>query len=305
MSCLYIFLLCCPKAKEKKMAYKKYWSGMLAVAVVFGMAVIGCDAGSDGGNDDPIVVDLSLPAVQNTASFNGTFVSTENEAFELIGDAINALGEYTSTPGGVGEPGGKNFDGRSIFRSMSRAIKTEPVDVIYDHEKLAEGVVATGFVKGYYKQSVANDDKPGMSVGDYREMSMKCKLAVDFKDIQQEPFKFDGKYIYDINLFEKQLVTSLDPDKLTLTVRGNSANGYVLSVSKEGKGLKFVMQYTADINFNFTGDDPNEALDYLLKKAKLKLIVDVYDNANVKQYSKIITDYKEMGWFLGDSINGL
>jgi hypothetical protein len=39
------------KVKEKTMANKRFWLGILVLALVFGLTVVGCDDGSTGGFD--------------------------------------------------------------------------------------------------------------------------------------------------------------------------------------------------------------------------------------------------------------
>jgi len=57
-----------PEFKEKKMANRKNWLGILVIVLVFGMTVVGCGDGSGGGTD---------PAL------NGTWSSTNEDGVEL------------------------------------------------------------------------------------------------------------------------------------------------------------------------------------------------------------------------------
>jgi hypothetical protein len=78
------------KVKEKTMANKKFFVGMLVMALVFGMVVVGCEDGSTGGGD---------PAL------NGTWVAYDFEwkfnsgswEFSYNGTP-SQKGNYTATP---------------------------------------------------------------------------------------------------------------------------------------------------------------------------------------------------------------
>jgi len=271
--------------------------GMLAIALAFGMAVVGCgDGDSDGGGSDPVNVNLSLPSVQKLDSFSGTFVSDKNEALEMVQESIEALDEFTSIIGSGSES-------RSAYRSTGRSVQNEPIEYIIKNEQIAEGVVANGFMTGNYRTSIKNDNGP-ITVGDYYEMSARIKLAVDFTDIQNDGFTFNGKYVYDEDIYEKMLQKTNSSQQLTF--RLNAANGYALSVSKNGKGLKFVMQLTASINGSWNQSDYSDD-DYpdILEKAKIKLTIDVYDNNNKKQHTQVFNDLESASKYLGDSFLGL
>ena len=56
------------KVKEKAMASKRFWLGMLVMALAFGMTVVGCDDGStddNGGNTGGTFVLTDIPAIYN------------------------------------------------------------------------------------------------------------------------------------------------------------------------------------------------------------------------------------------------
>lgn len=287
-------------------------TGILALVLVFGLTVVGCSNDSTGGgDDDPVNVNLSLPAIKNVAAFDGDFVENENEALELIQDAMEALAEFTDIMSeGEGAPrpsisrsGSKLSISPPPSRSGSRSTVNYPYDEKIDHYKITDGVVATGFVTGYYKESIKNDYD--ISVGDFIEESMRIKLAIDFDDIAQNGYTFDGKYIYDESLFMKGVVTAVSPAvKEKLTMRLNAKNGYALSVSKGGKGLKFIMSLTASFDETWTSTTEDMLDDGdLLDSLKIKLTIDIYDNSNTKQHSKIFTDLESASAYLGDSIS--
>jgi len=295
--------------KEFLMKKKHVFFVLLACLLAFGLLVIGCNNdSSDDEDDDPVKVNLSLPNITAVPAFTGTFVSSEAEALNLVQDAVDALGEFTGALGG----GASSDDNKySISRgiNMSRRVENEPINYTFENEQLAEGVTANGFITGYYKESTKDDYTE--TVGDYYEESIRAKLSLDFNSIQQRHITFNGKYVYDEDLYMKDQVTSINPQKGKGTLRLNANNGYALSASKNGKGLKFVMKLTANCNFSvdYSYDDNDDFYydddDFLKDKLNLKLTIDVYDNDNVKQYTKVYTDLDEASEFLGDSIMGL
>ena len=56
---------------------KKWWLGMLAMVLVFTMAVVGCDDGSDGGSDDG---GDGFTLTDIPSEFNGKYIWLEAEA---------------------------------------------------------------------------------------------------------------------------------------------------------------------------------------------------------------------------------
>jgi hypothetical protein len=288
------------------MAKKQLWWGVLALALTFGITVVGCDNGSkDSGSSDPIKVDLKLPAIQDVAPFTGEFVSTEEEAKDLIGDAVDALGEIADLFGG------DDYDKSIRFapRSMAREVWSDSIDEIVDHETIAPGVTATGFIKGKYKMSIKNEET--MSAGDYYEYEHRIKLGIDLAEAKDRynSFTFNGKYIFDEEAYEKDSIISLNPNKGKLTIKWNATNGYALSVSKGGKGLKFVMQEKVKINKTIDVTDDNDGWDDLYndvfsKDGSYVFTIEVYDNANNKTYSQEFKDPDSVYDYLGTTIGG-
>ena len=74
-------------AKGEKMANRKFWLGMLVLALVFGMTVVGCDNGSTdvGGKDEAI----ALPATAGEFTFTG-IPSKYNGKFAFLGGEFSA-----------------------------------------------------------------------------------------------------------------------------------------------------------------------------------------------------------------------
>jgi hypothetical protein len=282
------------------MANKKMWMAMLAIALVFGMTVVGCNNdSSEDGDKDPIKVNMSLPNIKDVESFTGTFVDSANDAQDLIQDALDALTEFQMS----GEEDSR-LNIRSAPRSMSRKTYTEPYDEIIDYTE--GGVTAKGFITGYEKMSAKNDNNPGGSVGDYQEISARAKMAVTFNDVQQDSLTYNGKYTYDESIFLQAKVTSLNPDKGSIVFKFNAANGYALSVSKGGKGLKFVMKLNAAHKVdrkNISVNDYEDPFDDLIDENNFdtfKLTIDVYDNNNVKknEFSKTFNNFDDANDYL-------
>jgi hypothetical protein len=67
--------------KEKKMANKKIWLGILAIALVFGMTAVGCGDDSTGGNRGIFVL-TDIPA-----AYNGKYAyfEAQNDNLYIVG----------------------------------------------------------------------------------------------------------------------------------------------------------------------------------------------------------------------------
>jgi hypothetical protein len=101
---------------EKNMKKNILWLGMLAIALVFGMIVIGCDNGNDGGGADP---------------FNGTW---KNEAEGLW--FVAADGKFTTysyvwseTEGGEETVDGEMEDLRGTYKVSGKKVNAIVTDV--------------------------------------------------------------------------------------------------------------------------------------------------------------------------------
>jgi hypothetical protein len=280
------------------MTNKKFLLGMLVILLSFGMVLIGCGGGGGGG--DPIQVDLSLPNIQDVASFEGTFASNESDQKDLIVDAIEAIQSAGLTDGSSYSITMAN---RKIAAAsaMSRAVESWGPEIdIYDHEVIWTGAVATGFVQESGKSSFASEDY--YTVGDYEEYSARIKMAIEFDEVVRgygNPITLNGKYIYDESLYLKMLLASLDPEKMRFTLKYNFNNGHALSVSKNGKGIKFLITVVGKYDFNkeFSSEAEFDDFDpYTL--GSCKIIIDVYDNDNVKKTSKTFTSPDAANEFL-------
>jgi len=283
--------------KEFQMRQKSIFFVVLACLLAFGLTAIGCSSGSGGGGGDLIKVDLSLPPIQEVASFAGKFVATEKEAQTLISDALDALDNLGGLPG---DSKSINYSMSLKSSSMSRSAYNEPYEEIFDNQRIAQGAFVTGFVKGYEKGYAKDDNNPGGTVGDYEEISMKVKAAVTFTNATGSGYKgctFNGKYTYDENMYLKAQVTSLNPDKGKVNLDFNAANGYALSVSKDGKGLKFVMKLQAKAklkNQEVLADDFDiDTFDVF------KLTIEVYNNNTATPtYSQTFNNFEDANKYL-------
>ncbi|MDR1399686.1 MAG: hypothetical protein LBJ41_07180 [Treponema sp.] len=286
------------------MAKKMFLLKMVVMILTFGMVVVGCDteSSSSGSSNDPIQVNLNLPAIQEVAAFEGTFVSSETEAGPMVGDAMNAI---SGVMGGVTSSSSSVMYSLNATTPMSigRSVQEQPFSEVYDHNtKLFPGGEVTGFVEGYQKMSAANDNNPGGSVGDYQEMSIRAKFQVDIKNVIQSNITLKGKYIFDENVYLKMQITSVSPSKGSIAVKMDVTDGYALSVSKGGKGLKFVMNLSSKGDKTFSDISANNVnLSSYLTQAldTYNLTIVIYDNNNDEKWRKTFTTYAEAAAYLG------
>jgi len=140
------------------------------------------------------------------------------------------------------------------------------------------------------------------------EASATAKLSVDFEDVSESysgAMKFNGKYIYDENLYLNARLTAIDPPKGSVNLNYSISNGYVLSVSRGSKGMKFEMKLTAGVKFNQTlSSDSIDDLEGMLDdKVNITLTIKVYDNGTTTpKYVKTFTDLEEASEYLGNTI---
>jgi hypothetical protein len=276
------------------MTNKKIWLGMLALALIFGMTVVGCGGGSgDNFGSDPVEVNLSLPAIQSVASFEGTFASNEADQKELVVAAIEGIQDIS---GDLSSGYSKTLlPNRS--RAVQRAVETwGPEEFVFRNETIADGVMANGFVRASGK--ISYKDPYDINVGDYEEESIKAKLSLDFNNATGYYYnKINGKYAIDETVYYKFQITSLSPEKVKITLNANATNGYALSISKSGKGIKFVMKETIKFNVNMEFgeyDDFNPA-----QSGTYMFTLEVYDNDNTKQLSKTFNSPEAASEYLG------
>jgi hypothetical protein len=271
----------------------------LGLVVAASLMLAGCgddDDGGDGGASDPISVDLSLPSIQDVPAFTGTFVVSEEESKDLVIAAFGGIG-------GVSPSSSQGSTNNSV-QSLSRSVQEENPLEIYDRNTtIIPGAEVTGFIQGRQVQSLADDNNPGESVGDSMETSLRVKLAVDFQNVvTQDNFAIKGKYTVDEDLYMKVQVTSVSPSEGDLTMRYAVSDGYAISISKDGKGLKFVMRLQGNLNKNIKGDESAfDEFDTGNSFDTYSLSLEVYDNDNVKNdaFSQTFASYGEAAAYLG------
>lgn len=278
-------------------------SGIFVLVAIIGFSMASC-GGSGGG--DPVSVDLSLPAITKVPAFDGTFVSSEAEAQILILGALEALDprEFANVL-----PVNRELDSMfSISRGLSRKIidnsKNENnIEIIYENETLDSGGVANGFIKAGYNGSDTLEKK-----NDYIEVSGNAKLAIDFDDVPNSyQVKINGKYTFDGNVYAKGQITSVDPEEIKITLGLGVKNGYAISISHNGKGLKLILKFeakfpTSSFTFNDLDESPSESdiFNIFNSKGTCILTYDVYDNNNEKKYSSTYNGIDEVSEFFGD-----
>ncbi len=286
------------------MANRKFRMGIPALALIFVMIIAGCDDG-DSGSNDPIDVDMTLPAIQDVAPFEGEFVSSEDEAKPMIAASVTAL-ELLS---GAGDLIPTDIP---VALQSSRSLQTVPLvepPIIYDNEELADGVYVTGFANGQLTSYFADDDFPLLHKGDRMEVSAREKMAITLDNAEQDSYIFNGKYIFDDDFYSMIQTTShtSTPELpglnivpvVELTLKIYIANSYALSVSKEGKGIKFVMKMNSDLDIEQTIDDISEVNIEDIMSNSIKTTIDIYDNDNVKCFNRTFNNLYDLYEYLG------
>jgi hypothetical protein len=281
----------------KKRKDKKVWLEILALTLILGMTLAGC--GGDGGGDgDPVTVDTSLPAIQSVANFTGAFASTEADQKDLVKEAFEVIADLGLLR--IYDPGGSMENRKLVSPNRSRAVQRAVETWGPDGEilnKVMPGAVVTGFYRESGKYYEAKEYES--TVGDYDEYSFRIKLSVDFDGFERNSATINGKYVFDGTSYEKYQIIALNPDKEKFTENLDINNSYALSISKGGKGIKFVMKETVKININnleyiYGQTDPNYD-DY----TTYKLILDVYNNDGTKSLSKTFDSAEDASEYLG------
>jgi hypothetical protein len=270
--------------EEERMKNKKIWLIILALVLTFGIMIAGCggidDLYNNGDGDDPINVDLSLPSIQSVAQFAGVFPSNEQEQIELVALAFEEIeGLYASLENGLG--GISMLNRQFVSPSKSRAAQREvytygPEEFLFEDETIMPGVVVSGF----FRISGTTDD-------DYSENTVKAKLSIDFDDYGEDP-TINGKYGVDETIYMKMDYSSDEP---SMIIDMDASGGYALSVSKDGKGIKFVMEMTMKINLSADFDDFDPGTFILTLK--------IYDNDNNERFNETFYSLDDVADRLG------
>ena len=268
---------------------------MLTVLLSFGLLVTGCDTGGGGGSSEPVNVNMALPVINSVADFEGDFVSDKEEAWALTGDALKVIMEWLEDITDEAEGG---FSISSAVPNIARMVYSEPFSDTFINQEIADGVRATGYVQGYYKVSMANEGY--QSKGDYFETLMKIKFAFDFDDAVQGGVTIHaGKFTVSESMYYKEQITLVDPYKADYTNKINVSEGYAMSLSKGGKGLKCVITLSATLDHsipNATDEEYYNAFEntgfnsFLFK-------VDIYDNDNVLKFTQTFSEEEAESYF--------
>ena len=269
---------------------------ILTVMLSFGLLITGCDTGS-GGESDPVAVDLSLPAISSLSSFSGDFADNELEAAALAGEAIQTIMAWSDNLTDEDEGG---FSISSALPKIARAVYSDSYVDKIENEEIAAGVRANGYVQMSYKVSMKNEDY--FTIGDYNDVSMKIKLVFNFDNAVQNNVTFhDGKFTLSSGIYMKEQITSVEPYKATYNNKINVSEGFAMSVSKGGKGLKFVIRMSGKLDFslkNATEEEYDAAFDKTDFSGFL-FSVDIYDKDNILHWHKTFTDEDAMGAYFG------
>ena len=304
----------------------RIFGAMLAVLLTFGF-LVSCGDSGGGGGGEPVSVNKSLPSVQSLDNFSGNFVASDADAGEMIGDVLYALEyfDFDDVMYSISPAVNLNsrfsspaMNARTASRSAARASDSYSDYVTFKNEKIANGVYATGYMQWSFKYSVKNATKydnpeaiweiieTNPSIGDYFQDSEKIKFALTFDKANQGGVIFtDGKYVLDADYFYKEQAVSINPLRANLTGRASVSNGYAFSVSKSGKGMKFVMKLEGKATLSAKNVLYSEIDDaYDSTEVDFLLTIDVYDNTNEKKYSKSFTDPDEAYNYLGFDLFG-
>jgi hypothetical protein len=279
---------------------KRFLMGVLAFALIFTMALAGCaEAGDDNGEEnpgeggvaappgnDPITVDLSVPAVEDLPAFEGAFVASEAEADEILRRVL----DY-EIPSVWDLTWSKYPD---VFDSSSG-------EVIFENDTFPEypGAVATGFFQFDFKTNIADefleefyeDDMSSLKIGDYYEEYYYEKLAVKLDSYEVYSMFVTGQSSAMGYVFDRLDMISDNPILEKYTYKDKGTAKYSLSVSANGKGLKFVMtENSVDDNEGVLNEEGDFFEETYKDNGSFKVTIDIYDNDNVKQYSKVFTD---------------
>ena len=270
---------------------------MLAVLLSFGLLATGCDTGGGGGESDPVAVDLTLPAISSVSSFSGNFVNDESEAAALAGEAIQTIMAWSD---GLTDEDEGSFNISSALPNIARTVYSDSYVDKIENEEIAAGVTADGYVQMSYKVSMKNENY--FSIGDYNDVSMKIKLVFNFDNAVQNNVVFhDGKFTLSSGIYMKEQITSVEPYKATYNNKINVSEGFAMSVSKDGKGIKFVIKMSGKLDFslkNATEDEYDAQFD-MTDFSGFLFNVDIYDNTNLLRWHKTFTDEDAMGAYFG------
>jgi len=109
--------------KEKTMVNRNFWLGILVMVLVFGMAVVGCDDGSTGGNNSgngnssgnggTLTVN-NCPSIATVVVCDSNTPTTLMELSQVVSVTVIAAGQGSRSPFAL-----KNIDGSNFTRTGS------------------------------------------------------------------------------------------------------------------------------------------------------------------------------------------
>ncbi|MDR1972611.1 MAG: hypothetical protein LBQ46_11905 [Treponema sp.] len=285
------------------------WFALFCAAAVF----CGCGSGGGGEPPDPIAVDLNLPAVSALPAFTGSFAASETEADALLKGALNIVAQSSNAAGFPS--GGSSYSWSPSYRlrqnfsqpSGARGALYENIGpYIYDGDTSTPGFTVTGFLRGYQRGYRAGE--PGdVTAGDYVEVSLRSKMAIAF-EVNDSPWTIKGKYSIDDDITERVEYTSSSSFKVSGAARADG--GYALSISNSstGKGIKALITVEErglnPVEIDLAALNNSNLIPELLKKlsdiyTRYRFSIDIYDESNTKQYSKVFTSYLDYLTYIG------
>jgi hypothetical protein len=171
--------------KEKTMVNKKFWSGMLAMALLFGILVIGCDNGTGGSTnfDDEEIIFTSGDYTLRIYKSGGraVYVPETNDRYEL-----------------------KNSSGKII----SSGVITAFVDGIYTFSPASgkpdfTGTLSSNGAAFQITSTITLDDGSqlsGLSLSDTEDTGNEIPVYTSYKAAAEAGYLFHNGQIDDINL---------------------------------------------------------------------------------------------------------
>jgi hypothetical protein len=208
--------------------------------LLFGAVLVlalGACSNDDDANRDPVEVDLSLPPVAELPSFGPDveLVDTEDKeaVLTLAGGALAVVMDNL----------GSAFPLESYVNPSLRAVQTENIDEVYDHEIIKPGVTLTGFVQGQASatEAIIDGNIDASQPGDFVDINLRTKMEVACEDLQDGNLTITGKYYLQGDPIRGR--AEFSENAATMSGTENLKGGYALSVSdsRENIGAKLVL----------------------------------------------------------------
>jgi hypothetical protein len=252
----------------------KKW--FLLFGAVLVLALGACSSDDDPKNIDPVKVDPSLPPVAELPSFGLDVELVDTEAEEavlsLAGDALavvmKKLGPFFSSEFDIMEPSGE-------------PVQTESINISFNEKRIAEGVTLTGFVqgKGSAAEAIINDNIDALKPGDFADINLRAKIAVDCDNLRDGDLTITGKYYLLGDPINGKVEIS-ETAKISGTVNLKGEAAFSVSDSSKNIGAKLLLTLdvqgikTIDVTEDF---EPPEGFNPF---STFRITVKVYDDAN-------------------------